>query len=237
MRIAVLEDDTDQVELMQSWLKDAGHECRAFASGSEFKAALKRETFDLLVLDWSLPDTTGPEVLGWVRENIDWHIPVLFVTSRDLEEDIVYALERGADDYMTKPVKQHETLARITALERRSQPAADQSTTLKQGLYEFDLVNRHVRIDDAETVTLTNKEFDLALLLFRNPGRLLSRSYILENIWGTNRELSTRTVDTHISRIRNKLFIHPDNGIKLNAIYNHGYRLEPLSVTKTAAAS
>jgi len=237
VHIAVLEDDTDQVELMQSWLKDAGHECRAFASGSEFKAALKRETFDLLVLDWSLPDTTGPEVLGWVRENIDWHIPVLFVTSRDLEEDIVYALERGADDYMTKPVKQHETLARIAALERRSQPAGDQSTTLQQGLYEFDLVNRHVRIDDAETVTLTNKEFDLALLLFRNPGRLLSRSYILENIWGTNRELSTRTVDTHISRIRNKLFIHPDNGIKLNAIYNHGYRLEPLSVTKTAAAS
>ncbi|MGB5440494.1 MAG: response regulator transcription factor [Gammaproteobacteria bacterium] len=236
MHIAVLEDDTAQVELMQSWLRDAGHECRAFASGSDFKAALKRDTFDLLVLDWSLPDTTGPEVLQWVRENIDWHIPVLFVTSRDLEEDIVYALEHGADDYMTKPVKQHETMARITALERRSQPAADQPTSLKQGLYVFDIVNRLVMIG-AETVSLTNKEFDLALLLFRNPGRLLSRSYILENIWGTNRELSTRTVDTHISRIRNKLYIHPDNGVKLNAIYNHGYRLEPLSVNKTAAAS
>ena len=236
MHIAVLEDDTDQVELMQSWLRDAGHECRAFGSGSEFKTALKRGTFDLLVLDWSLPDTTGPEILDWVRENIDWHIPVLFVTSRDLEEDIVYALEHGADDYMAKPVKQHETLARITALERRSQPVSDQANTLTQGRFEFDITNREVRLG-TDTVVLTNKEFDLALLLFRNPGRLLSRSYILENIWGTNRELSTRTVDTHVSRIRNKLGIHPDNGVRLNAVYNHGYRLESLNAAKTAAIS
>ena len=122
VRIAVLEDDTDQVELMQSWFRDVGHECQAFGSGNEFKTVLKRETFDLLVVDWNLPDTTGPEVLSWVREHLDWRIPVLFVTSRDHEEDIVYALKHGADDYMTKPVKQQETLARISALGRRSQP-------------------------------------------------------------------------------------------------------------------
>ena len=231
MRIAVLEDDTDQVELMQSWFKDVGHECQAFGSGNEFKTVLKRETFDLLVVDWNLPDTTGPEVLSWVRESLDWHVPVLFVTSRDLEEDIVYALEHGADDYMTKPVKKQETLARITALERRSQAVGEQATCLKQGLFEFDIVNRHVRIG-ADTVELTNKEFDLALLLFRNPGRLLSRSYILENVWSTHGDLSTRTVDTHISRVRNKLGIHPDNGVRLNAVYNHGYRLEPLTITR-----
>ena len=232
MRIAVLEDDKDQVELMQSWFKDVGHKCQAYGSGSEFKTVLKRETFDLLVVDWNLPDTTGPEILSWVRESLDWRIPVLFVTSRDLEEDIVYALEHGADDYMTKPVKQQETLARITALERRSQPASDLATTLKEGLFEFDLANRNVRIG-TNTVTLTNKEFDLALLLFRNPGRLLSRNYILEKVWGTNAELSTRTVDTHISRVRSKLGIKPDNGVRLNAVYNHGYRLESLPVTGT----
>jgi DNA-binding response OmpR family regulator len=227
VRIAILEDDTDQAELMQSWLKDAGHDALSFGSGSDFRTVLKRETFDLLVVDWNLPDTTGPEVLAWVRENIDWRIPVLFVTSRDLEEDIVYALEHGADDYMTKPVKQQETLARITALRRRSQPLSEQATTLRQGLFEFDITNRHVRTG-TRTVDLTNKEFDLALLLFRNPGRLLSRNYILEMVWGTNAELSTRTVDTHMSRIRNKLGINPDNGVRLNAVYNHGYRLEPL---------
>ena len=233
MRIAVLEDDTDQVELMQSWLKEVGHECQDFGSGSAFKTALLRETFDLLVVDWNLPDTTGPEVLSWVREHLDWRIPVLFVTSRDHEEDIVYALQHGADDYMTKPVKQQETLARITALGRRSQPLGEEETNLKQGRFEFDIANRQVIID-TDTVQLTNKEFDLALLLFRNPGRLLSRNYILENIWGTTAELSTRTVDTHISRVRNKLGIHPDNGVRLNAIYNHGYRLETLATSKTA---
>ncbi len=233
MRIAVLEDDTDQVELMQTWLTEVDHDCRVFGSGSEFRTALKRETFDLLVVDWNLPDTTGPEVLSWVREHLDWRIPVLFVTSRDHEEDIVYALRHGADDYMTKPVKQQETLARISALGRRSQPSAEQENTLRQGLFEFDINNRQVRIG-ADSVQLTNKEFELALLLFRNQGRLLSRSYLLENIWGTSGELSTRTVDTHISRIRNKLGIHPDNGVRLNAIYNHGYRLEMLPATKTA---
>ena len=233
MRIAVLEDDADQVELMQSWLKEVGHECQDFGSGSTFKTALTRETFDLLVVDWNLPDTTGPEVLSWVREHLDWRIPVLFVTSRDNEEDIVYALQHGADDYMTKPVKQQETLARITALGRRSQPLGEEETNLKQGHFEFDIANRQVIIG-TDTVQLTNKEFDLALLLFRNPGRLLSRNYILENIWDTTADLSTRTVDTHISRVRNKLGIHPDNGVRLNAIYNHGYRLETLATSKTA---
>ena len=233
MRIAILEDDADQVELMQSWLKEAGHTCQASGSGSAFKTALMRETFDLLVVDWNLPDTTGPEVLSWVREHLDWRIPVLFVTSRDHEEDIVYALQHGADDYMTKPVKQQETLARITALGRRSQPLGEEETNLKQGRFEFDIANRQVIID-TDIVQLTNKEFDLALLLFRNQGRLLSRNYILENIWGTTAELSTRTVDTHISRVRNKLGIHPDNGVRLNAIYNHGYRLEMLATSKTA---
>lgn len=227
MRIAVLEDDAAQTELIQSWFREAGHDCHAFAAGNEFKSALQHETFDLLVMDWNLPDTSGPDVLAWVRENLDWHIPVLFVTSRDHEEDIVFALEHGADDYMTKPLKRRETLARIAALERRSLPAGEQGHSLRHGPFEFDIPSRRVTIGE-DRVELTHKEFELALLLFRNPGRLLSRSYILENVWGTRAELSTRTVDTHVSRVRNKLGIRPDRGVRLNAIYNHGYRLEPL---------
>jgi DNA-binding response OmpR family regulator len=236
VRIAVLEDDAAQAELLQSWFIDAGHQCKLFSTGTNFKTALKHDTFDLLVLDWNLPDTSGPDVLGWVRENLDWHIPVLFATSREQEEDIVHALEHGADDYMTKPVKQRETLARITALERRSQPASEPGATLEFGPFGFDIANRQVRIGP-DTVELTNMEFELALLLFRNPGRLLSRSYILENVWGTSADLSTRTVDTHISRVRNKLGIHPDRGVRLSAIYNHGYRLEQLSANAADAPS
>ena len=235
MRIAVLEDDAAQAELLQSWFNAAGHKCRLFSTGTDFRTALMHDTFDLLVLDWNLPDTSGTDVLAWVRENMDWHIPVLFATSREQEEDIVFALEHGADDYMTKPVKQRETLARIAALERRTHPATEPDTMLELGPFGFDIANRQVRIG-ADTVELTNKEFELALLLFRNPGRLLSRSYLLENVWGTSAELSTRTVDTHISRVRNKLGIHPDRGVRLSAIYNHGYRLEQLQATGASAS-
>ena len=227
MHIAVLEDDPDQAELMQSWFENHGHECQVYGFGHVLKTALKRETFDILVVDWNLPDTTGPMVLSWVREELGWHIPVLFVTSRNLEEEIVYALQHGADDYMIKPVRQQEIMARIAALQRRSQPFSGQATTLRQGVFEFDVTYRHARVA-RHGVTLTDKEFDLAVLLFRNPGRLLSRSYILETVWGTNAELSTRTVDTHISRIRSKLGINPDNGVRLRSVYSHGYRLEPL---------
>ena len=225
MRIAILEDDPAQLELLRCWLTEADHECHGYASGSSFRDALRRETFDLLIVDWNLPDTSGPEVLAWVRETLDWNIPVLFTTSRDREEDIVHALDRGADDYMIKPIKRAETMARITALLRRALPdnADDQSYSCPP--FEFDLRNERVTVSD-QPVTLTHKEFQLALLMFRNTGRLLSRGYILENVWGVRSDISTRTVDTHVSRIRNKLGIRPDRGWRLNAVYHHGYRLE-----------
>lgn len=225
MRIAILEDDPAQQELLRCWLSDAGHDCQGYQSGDAFRDALRRETCDLLVVDWNLPDTTGPEVLVWARENLDWKIPVLFTTSRDSEEDIVHALESGADDYMIKPIKQAETLARINALLRRALPGSDAQQAYSCPPFEFDIHNQCVNIDE-QAISLTNKEFQLALFLFRNRGRLLSRSYILENVWGVSSELSTRTVDTHVSRIRNKLGIRPDRGWRLSAIYHHGYRLE-----------
>jgi len=225
VRIAVLEDDPAQLELLSSWLEEGGHEFHGYPSGERFRDALRRETFDLLIIDWNLPDTTGPEVMVWVRENLDWKIPVLFTTSRDREEDIVLALESGADDYMIKPIKRAETMARISALLRRALPDDSGQDSYSCPPFEFDLHGQQVMVDD-EAIKLTNKEFQLALLLFRNSGRLLSRSYILENVWGVRSDLSTRTVDTHVSRLRNKLGIRPDRGWRLNAVYHHGYRLE-----------
>lgn len=227
VRIALLEDDPAQAELVQSWLMGAGHSCYHFQAGRPFLQAISRETFDLLVIDWGLPDVAGDEVLARVRMQFDWHVPVLFVTSRDHEEDIVYALQRGADDYMTKPVKRNETLARIDALIRRTQPEADQDREWALGPFLVE-PKRHKVLRDGKEVELTQKEFDLTVFLFRNLGRLLSRGYILESVWATRPDLNTRTVDTHISRIRNKLGLTPENGWRLGAVYQHGYRLEQL---------
>ena len=228
MRIGILEDDPDQTELLQTWITGAGHDCYAYGTGEAFRIALRSETFDLLIVDWNLPDTSGPEVVEWVRLNVDWRIPVVFITSRDREEDIVQALGQGADDYMIKPVRRMETLARLQALDRRAAPDVDSGQLIEYPPYTIEMNERRILLDGTP-VDLRNKEYELAVLLFRNAGRLLSRSYILENVWSTRGDLNTRTVDTHISRLRNKLGIGPARGWKLSAVYHHGYRLEKIS--------
>ena len=227
MHIAVLEDDPAQAELLQSWLTAAGHQCTLFGLGNNLVSALPAAHFDLLILDWNLPDISGTEVLEWARNNMDWHIPVIFITCRDSEQDIVKALESGADDYMTKPAKQYETVARVTALERRSQPHADKGVQLHLPPYSFNTQNGTVTCNDEE-VQLTRREFELALFFFRNIGQLLSRNYILENVWDKHADLQTRTIDMHVSRLRSKLKIQPANGWRLASVYQHGYRLENL---------
>ncbi|MCP4936027.1 MAG: response regulator transcription factor, partial [bacterium] len=122
MRIAFLEDDQPQAEVIKNWLNAADHSCRHFAKATLFLKEIRRESYDLLILDWELPESSGIEVLHSVRAQSDWRVPVLFMTNRDSESDIVKALAEGADDYMTKPVSRGITLARINALGRRSQP-------------------------------------------------------------------------------------------------------------------
>ena len=225
MFIALLEDDSDQSDLLSAWLEDAGHKCAVFNSGKEITKSLLHESYDLLILDWLVPDMNGLEVLEWVRETLDWHIPVLFITQRDAEEDVVQALQGGADDYMAKPVKRAEMLARIQSISRRSHGSTAGDDILEFLPYSMQRSTRLVKLHD-DPIDVTRKEFELTLFLFRNTGRILSRGYILETVWGRSAEVNTRTVDTHISRLRRKLFIGPENGWRLSSIYQHGYRLE-----------
>lgn len=229
MRVALLEDDHDQALLFAEWLRGAGHTCESFESGKAFVRNIKHDSFDALILDWMVPDMDGFEVLRWVRENIDWPIPVVFVTARDDEDDIVRALEQGADDYVVKPAKQRELLARITAVVRRAAAVDESQSTIEQEPFRIDLGN-HLVQRDGERIEVTQKEYELIVFLFRNVGRVLSRAHILENVWGRNPDINTRTVDTHVSRIRSKLALAPEMGWKLSSIYQHGYRLERISV-------
>ncbi|MCB1744035.1 MAG: response regulator transcription factor [Gammaproteobacteria bacterium] len=226
-RIAVLEDDPAQAELLLNWLDNAGFSCTHHANGRSFLQDVLHGSYDLAILDWGLPDMSGDEVLMEMRSAGGWRMPVVFITSRDEEADVVHALRQGADDYMCKPVRQEETLARVNALLRRARPE-QQDQVFSFPPFEFDVRSETVT-RDGEAVTLTRKEYEFALFLFRNAGRLLSRSYILETVWGTRGDLNTRTIDTHVSRIRTKLGLNPACGWRLSSVYQHGYRLESLS--------
>lgn len=234
MRIALLEDDPDQAAILQTWLEGGGHGCRAFGLGKEFIAGIQEEPFGLYIIDWELPDISGLDVLDWIRQKRGWTTPVLFVTVRDSEEDVVRALEHGADDYMTKPLRQMETMARISALARRGDAAQRASEQLQFGDYLFNSAMRSVRHGDSD-IELTETEFELACFLFRNSGRLLSRESILEHVWKRGPEFNTRTVDTHISRLRKKLRLSPETGWRLSSVYRYGYRLEPTSAATPEA--
>lgn len=225
MRVALLEDDVDHALLVSQWLTNAGHRCEHYTKSHEFIRNIKNESYDLLILDWLLPEMSGLEVLKWIRENIDWPVPTIFVTAMDREDDIVSGLQAGADDYMVKPVNQRELLARMKAVERRSASINEEKDIIDLEPFQIDRANRAI-LRDGEAIELTQKEYELALFLFRNQGRVMSRAHILENVWGRNPIINTRTVDTHVSRIRGKLGITAEDGWKLTSIYQHGYRLE-----------
>lgn len=189
---------------------------------------LRRELYDMLVIDWQVPDLSGAEVLRWAREKLPPTLPVLFMTSRSGEDDIVAGLAAGADDYMIKPIRRGELVARVQALLRRAYPSQNAVEQIQFGNYVFE--SRTGRLNVAGTeIEVTQKEFDLALLFFRNLGRPLSRAYILEAVWSRDVEIPSRTMDTHVSRVRSKLQLRPENGFRLAPVYSYGYRLEQIS--------
>ncbi|WP_404992272.1 response regulator transcription factor [Cupriavidus pauculus] len=229
LRIAALEDDSAHAALIRDVVTGAGHECLTFADGRRLLLTLRRITFDLLLLTWDVPQISGTEVLGWVRAHLDPRIPVMFVSDRCGEDDVVAAMNAGADDYVVKPIRPREFAARIEALLRRAYPDSHRldENRLSWGAYVFDVVARQAS-HHGRTVPLTPKEFDLALLMFRNQGRVVPREHMLTTVWGRDMPPMSRTIDTHVSRVRTKLGLWEDNGVRVLPVYTFGYRLELL---------
>ncbi len=230
LRVALLEDDCSEAELISHWLTSAGLFCSRHERGHSLLCALREQTFDALVLDWTLPEMTGVDVLKHVRGTLQSSVPILFVSGRNGEPDIVAALKQGADDYMVKPLRRMELLARLEAIARRGKPEPRQPGVIEMGALRVNCQTRCAQRDGAP-VDLSVKDFDLLVLFLRNVGRLLSRAEIREAVWGSRAAFSSRTLDTHVSRIRDRLGLAPSHGWRLAAVYGYGYRLQHVTMS------
>jgi DNA-binding response OmpR family regulator len=224
VRIAYLEDDPDQAALVRTWLEADGHSCHAFDRGHALLRALAHESFDLYVLDWELPDSDGVEVLKEIRARTP-RAPVIFTTARDGADDVARVLKSGADDYIAKPVRRAELLARIEAVSRRVQGPQAGAQVLEHPPFRIDRAARTVE-RNGERLVLTDKEYALAEFLFLNAGNVVSRQHLLEAVWGLGAAANTRTVDTHMSRLRGKLGLGSEVGWQVVSVHQFGYRLE-----------
>jgi two-component system response regulator RegX3 len=236
MRVAIVEDDPSQAELLSHWLRRGGHHGHHFDRGGTVIRALNQDSFDALVLDWNLQDISGVEVLRRIRGSGQSSLPILFASARGREEDVVSALRQGADDYMTKPLRCLEFIARLEAIARRGKHRTEQPEVLKLDVYHIDGLSRTL-LRDGRPVYLTGKDFDLSVLFLRNVGQLLSRRHICERVWGRSAQIPSRTLDTHVSRVRRKLGFMPENGWHLTAKYGYGYRLQQLGAPPSVSSA
>lgn len=235
MRIAVLNDGVDQFKRINRTMAALEHECHPYTEGKALLQAMRRQTFDLLILDWNLSDMEGPDVVRSIRHDLNSRLPILFVTDKRDQADMVEGLNAGADDFMVKPTHAGELEARVNALLRRSYPAQHEME-LVFGPYHFYPPSRVLKVRGVQ-VELKNREYELALFLFQNVGRLLSREHLHEAVWGLGIEALSRSLDTHVSRLRTKLDLRPANGFLLLAIYGLGYRLETIEADALSSIS
>ncbi len=227
MRIAILDNDLHQRSLIAETLTSDQHECMVFEQAGKLLATLRNVDIDLLVYHWQ-PESEGLRQLTEIRQAKP-ALPTLLLIGRAQERELAMVLATGCSDYLVKPLRRTELRLRVQVIAARAHPGRLSPPTLDFGPYAFEVRGGRLTLQ-GEPVALTQKEFDLALLFFRNLGRPLSRATILEAVWPQDAEFSSRSMDTHVSRVRNKLRLRPENGFRLAPVYSYGYCLEKLTV-------
>ena len=224
MRIAIADDDPELLEQLGNALGATRHHFDKFRNGTDLLTSLKRETYDVVLVDWNMPGRTGLDVVEWAVGNLDTPPAFILITSRADKGDVVRGLEAGAVDYVVKPESEEVILARIEAANRRMRPAEPDRHAVF-GDYAIDRVLKTIAWK-GEDVKLTNKEAELAMLFFDNLNRPLSRAYIFGQVWGSVPEVESRTLDLHVSRIRSKLGLRPKHGFAIQTVFGFGYRMD-----------
>ena len=204
-RVLVVDDEPDLLELVRVNLAQAGYEVDTAQDGAAALERVGRAKPDLLVLDLMLPSIPGTEVCRRLRADPETaSLPIIMLTARADEVDRVVGLELGADDYVTKPFSPRELTLRVAAVLRRRQPEAVPGRSLRHETLRLD-PERHRCFVEEEEVTLTAKEFALLHGLMQRPGRVMTRDQLLDEVWGSDITVTTRTIDTHLKRLREKL--------------------------------
>lgn len=219
--VYILEDDDNIRKLINYSLKSQGFEVQDFALPTAFWSALQTKNPDLLLLDIMLPEEDGISILKKLRSNPKTStIPVIMLTAKDSEYDIVTGLDSGADDYVTKPFGMMALVSRIKAVLRRYEKSDSHKELLEAGGIKID-ENQHTVFAGNQQLLLTVKEFDLLVLLIKNRGNVLTREQLLESVWGLSSEIESRTVDVHIRTLRAKLGEYEKN---IETIRGVGYK-------------
>lgn len=223
-RILIVEDEPSLSDPLSFLLRREGYETEIAADGRAAIAAFDRFGADLILLDLMLPGLSGTEVCRELRSRST--VPIVMLTAKDSEVDIVVGLELGADDYVTKPYSSRELLARIRAVMRRRVDAVeDDHGIVEAGTVRMDVDRHSVSVRGSE-VAMPLKEFELLELLMRNAGRVLTRGQLIDRVWGADYFGDTKTLDVHIKRIRSKIEEDPGEPRLLVTVRGLGYRFE-----------
>lgn len=217
----IIEDDDSIREIEEFALKNAGHKVMGFACAKDFYKSMEDVIPDLCLVDIMLPDENGNEIVRKLRANVDTRkIPVIMVTAKTTELDLVKGMEDGADDYIKKPFSVMELIARVKALLRRTQTLQVKELTI-DGLTVNN--EKHEVSIDGRVIDLTYKEYELLSLFIQNKNIVLKRDLIMEQVWGTDYEGESRTIDMHVKTLRQKL---GEYGTRIKTIRNVGYVME-----------
>jgi len=223
-RILLVEDEQALSEPLSFLLEREGYEVTVAEDGPSALAEFDRAGADLVLLDLMLPGIPGTEVCREIRTRSA--VPIIMLTAKDSEVDIVVGLELGADDYVTKPYSTRELLARIRAVSRRhTDPAEEDDGVLASGTVRMD-IERHTVSVSGTVVNMPLKEFELLEFLLRNAGRVLTRGQLIDRVWGTDYFGDTKTLDVHIKRIRSRIEAIPSEPTMLVTVRGLGYRFE-----------
>ncbi len=226
LRILVVEDEESFIDALTVGLTREGFQVVIARDGQEAIEAFHAQPFDVVLLDLMLPRVSGLDVCRTIR--LSSTVPIIIVSAKGEEVDMVLMLEIGADDYVTKPYRLRELVARIRAVLRRHETTVStppSEAVVEQGPLRLDIDARRCFVDGRE-VKLRKKEFALLLLLLENPGRVLTRDVLIDRVWGSDYVGDTKTLDVHIKRLRTLIEVDPKNPQYITTVRGVGYRLE-----------